>query len=147
MNGRGISAMKPRSALSLAVVFASMLVSLTACESLSTRVHNKEDLLAAAGFDTHPAMTPRREAELKSLPPHKFVRRVKGDHIEYFYADTLVCNCLYTGDQKAFDNYKREVFERRIADEQQLTAETYQESTDWWSGWDWGPWGAGPDWW
>lgn len=140
--------MKTKAAVSLAAALAGALTGLAACASLSSRVQNKEDLLAAAGFDMHPATTPQREAELKSLPPNKFVTRAKGDHVEYFYADPLVCNCLYTGDQRAFDSYKHEVFERRIADEQQLTAQMYPEPPDWWVGWQWGPWGwPGPTWW
>lgn len=39
--------------------------------------------------------------------------RAKGDHVEYPYADPLVCNCLYPGNQQVFDNYKHELFERR----------------------------------
>ena len=140
--------MKAKAAASLAVISATVAVGLAACASMSGRVQSKEDLLAAAGFDMHPATTAQREAELKSLPPNKFVTREKGDHVEYFYADPLVCNCLYTGDQKAFDNYKREVFERNIADEQELTAQMYREPPGWWDGWRWGPWGwRGPIWW
>jgi hypothetical protein len=122
-------------------------VPLMGCESLQSRVQNKEDLLAAAGFDVHPASTPQRVAELKSLPPNKFVTRAKDDHVEYLYADPVVCNCLYTGDQQAYNSYKREVFQRHLADEQQMTAELYDEPPGWWGGWSWGPWGGGPYWW
>jgi hypothetical protein len=115
---------------------------------MSNRVQDKENLLAAAGFDVRPAATPEAEAELKSLPANKFVTRAKGDHVEYLYADPLVCNCLYTGDQKAFGTYKREVFERNLADQQQMTAQMYREPPNWWYGWNWGPWGwSGPAWW
>lgn len=140
--------MKARSAVALVAVSAAVGAGLAACTSMSSRVQDKENLLAAAGFDVHPAATPQRQAELKSLPPNKFVTRTKGDHVEYFYADPLVCNCLYTGDQQAFDNYKREMFERHLADEQELTAQMYSEPPGWWDGWRWGPWGwAGPPWW
>jgi hypothetical protein len=139
--------MNAKVAMSLVVISAGMAVGLAACESLSDRIHHKEDLLAAAGFQVRPANTPKREEALKTLPPHKFVMRTKGDNVMYFYADPLVCNCLYTGDQKAFDAYKQEVFQKRIADEQQLTAQMYAEPPGWWGGWDWGPWGPGPVWW
>jgi hypothetical protein len=143
-----ITTMKCASAVSLAAVSASAIMALAGCVSLSGRVRNRENLLAAAGFDMHLANTSRREAALKSLPANRFVTRAKGDHMEYFYADPLVCNCLYTGDQKAFDAYKHEVFQRRIADEQQLTAQMYHEPAGWWEGWSWGPWGwPGPPWW
>ena len=141
--------MKARSAGFLAgSICAAVALGLGACASTQERVQHKEDLLEAAGFTMRPADTPARESELKSLPPLKFVTRVKGDDVEYLYADPLVCNCLYTGDQKAFDNYKHELFERHLADQQQLTAEMYQEPPGWWYGWRWGPWGwRGPAWW
>lgn len=130
-------------ALSVAVVGA-----LCGCASTQTRVQHKENLLAAAGFDARPASTPQREAELKSLPPNRFVTRAKDDHVEYLYADPLVCNCLYTGNQRAFDSFRHEVFERRLADQRQLTAEMYSEPPGWWNGWRWSPWGwRGPAWW
>ena len=120
---------------------------LVACESLPGRISGREDLLAAAGFKVLPANTPEREAELKTLPLNHFVTRAKDDHVEYLYADRLVCNCLYAGDQTAYNNYKRELFDKNLADEQQLTAQMYQRPWGWY-GWDWGPWGwAGPPWW
>ena len=122
------------------IVVCAACVALGACASVQSRVARKENLLSAAGFDVKPANTPRREAELKRLPPNKFVRQAKDDHELYLYADPVVCNCLYVGDQKAYDAYKQEVFQRQLADEQQMTAETY--TGPWyWGGWTWGPWG------
>jgi len=119
---------------------------LLSCESLPRRISGKEDMLAAAGFRVLPANTLQRESELETLPINKFVTRVKGDHVEYLYADRLVCNCLYVGDQTAYNNYKREMFDKNLADEQQLTAQMYQNNWGW-EGWSWGPWGWGPPWW
>ncbi|HWG77733.1 MAG TPA: hypothetical protein VN660_13215 [Steroidobacteraceae bacterium] len=66
----------------------------------------------------------------------------------YLYADPVVCDCLYVGDQMAYNTYKRFEFERHIADQQQLTAQMYQSRWDW-SRWRWGPWGwdARFSWW
>lgn len=145
---QGNPIMKAKAAMLLIGISASLVLGLGACASMHDRVQSKEDMLAAAGFDVHPATTPQREAALKSLPPNKFVTRAKGDHVEYLYADPLVCNCLYTGDQQAFNTYKRDVFQRHLADQQQLTAEMYQEPPRWWYGWSWSPWGwRGPAWW
>jgi len=129
--------------LSLAAVAASCLA-LAACETQRQRITSKEDRLAAAGFTVLPANTADRQSELGRLPPNKFVPRVIGDQYEYIYADPIVCNCLYIGDQKAYGAYKQEIFARNIANEQQMTAEMYQDRWDW-GGWDWGPWG--PGWW
>jgi hypothetical protein len=124
----------------------SAFLTLCACQSLRGTVSNQEDLLAAAGFDARPANSPAREAALKRLPPNKFVTKTKGDRFEYVYADPIVCNCLYVGDQRAFDAYKQELLERHIADEQQVAAEMYEGP--WvWESWDWAPWGPRAWWW
>ncbi len=132
-------------ALVTSIGLAALLL-LCACESEETRIRNKTDLLAAAGFDARPADTPERQAALAKLPPNKFVTKVRDGRFEYIYADPIVCNCLYVGDQTAYNNYRRMVFERRIADQQQLTAQMYQGQWNW-SGWDWGPWGPRAWWW
>ena len=67
-----------------------------------------------------------------------------GNTTKYVYADPVVCNCLYIGDQKAYGAYRQDVLAKKIADEQQMAAMTYQDSWDW-GRWDWGPWGGG--WW
>jgi hypothetical protein len=127
----------------LAAVSATALA-LAACETTAQRIGGKEDTLAAAGFTVLPANTPQRQAELSKLPPNKFVPRTSGDTTQYIYADPVVCNCLYIGTQQAYGAYRQDVLTKKIADEQQMTAMTYEDGWDW-GGWDWGPWGGG--WW
>jgi hypothetical protein len=129
----------------LAVACISVCVALSGCETLGQRVKDKEDLLSAAGFTVQLANTPQRVASLHALPANKFIPKTKGSGLTYIYADPVVCNCLYVGDQTAFNAYKKEVFTRNIVNEQQLTAETYGDQWDW-AGWDWGAWGYG-GWW
>jgi hypothetical protein len=117
------------------VAFA-MCVAVSACVSQAQRVQNKEDMIAASGFTLVPANTPQRQDSLASLPPHKFVRQVRGDKVIYTYADPTICGCLYVGDQAAYGRYRENVFQKRLADEQQMTAEMNQNL-------DWGPWGPG----
>jgi predicted small secreted protein len=118
-------------------------LALSACETMSQRVAGKEDTLAAAGFTMLPANTPQRQAELSKLPPNKFVPRTTSDNsTQYVYADPVVCNCLYIGNQQAYGAYRQDVLNKKIADEQQMAAMTYQDGWDW-GGWDWGPWGGG----
>jgi hypothetical protein len=54
-------------------VAIALCLMLSALQSSAQTVQNKEDMLAAAGFVTQPANTPRRLAALKSLPPHKLL--------------------------------------------------------------------------
>lgn len=125
-------------------IYALSASVLIGCQS--AQIHEREDLLAAAGFQMKPANTPERQAALRKLPANKFVPKTKGDQVAYVFADPVVCNCLYVGDQAAYSRYKQEVFQRNLADEQQMTALTYQNAWDW-DGWDWGPWGWRGRWW
>ena len=126
-----------RSAL-VAVFGAGVL--LGACTTPQQRVEDKENLLAAAGFTARPANTPERQTMLHSLPPDKFVQRQRGDGFVYLFADPLVCNCLYIGDQVAYGRYRQEVLQRQIANDQVMAAQMNEDA-----GWNWGSWG--PGWW
>jgi hypothetical protein len=119
---------------------AAAYLALSGCQTVAQRVADKEDLLAAAGFTVQPANNPKRVASLHTLPSNTFVPHNVGDRVKYVYADPIVCNCLYVGDQAAFDAYKKEVFTRNIVSQQEVTAETYSEQWNW-AGWDWSPWG------
>lgn len=115
-------------------------LSLAACVTEQERVQDTENLLAAAGFDAVPATTPERQQEMAGLPPNKLLSRTQGNKLVYFYADPLVCKCLYIGDQAAYGRYQSELFQRQIADEQRLAAQSYENAA-----WNWGAWG--PGWW
>ncbi len=114
---------------------------LTACETPKQIVTEHEDNLSAAGFIIRPANTPERQQMLARLPPHKFIQRVNGDTIHYIYSDPLVCGCLYVGTQQAFNQYKLNQQQQRLADEQQMSAQMYADPA--WRGDAWGPWGPG----
>jgi len=114
---------------------AGVAVGIAGCASPQEQVAQKEDLLAAAGFQVRVADTPQRLAAMKSLPPNKFVTRVVSGQPIYQYADPLVCRCVYFGTQQNWGAYRQEVFAKRLADEAQMTAIMNQEA------WEWGPWG------
>jgi hypothetical protein len=86
------------------LLFFAAFVAVSACAS---QVQNKEDMLAAAGFTLVPANTPQRQASLKALPPHKFVHQVRNNVVIFTYADPTICDCLYVGNQAAYDRYRQ----------------------------------------
>jgi hypothetical protein len=114
---------------------------LAGCASVSDLVADKEDQLAAAGFVVKPANTEERQAMLRRLPPHHFVQRAVGDQVTYVYADPLVCDCLYVGTQAAYSRYTHYLQQKRLADEQEMTATFYSDPA--WNWGMWGPWGPG----
>ncbi len=120
-----------------ALVLVAALAPLVGCAS---GVPDKENMLAAAGFAYRPADTPQKIASLRSLPPHKFVHQTRNGKPVWVYADPTICDCLYAGDESAYDKYRQEVFQKRLADEQQLTASINQDAA---INMDWGAWGGG----
>jgi hypothetical protein len=115
------------------------MLALAGCATPQQRVQSKEDSLAAAGFLVKPANTPERESMLQRLPAHRFVEKTKDDSVDYVYADPLVCNCLYVGDQNAYNRLKDHERQQRLADQQEMTAQMYQDAR--WNWGAWGPWG------
>ncbi len=119
-------------AATAAVVLAG--VALSACQTPA--VATREDNLAAAGFTMRPANTPELKAMLNRLPANRFVIRQKGSVVHYVYADPLVCGCLYVGTQQQYDQYVRDRQAKDLVDEQQMTAQMYQDAN-----WNWNSWG------
>jgi hypothetical protein len=123
----------------MAVALAGLLA-LTGCNKDGfDAVAKKEDMMIAAGFKFLPANTPERQAMFRQLPPHKFLKEIKGDKLIYIYPDPTVCVCLYMGNSKAYSAYRKMMFDKNLADEQSMTAQTLDDFS-----WNWGPWGPGP---
>ena len=110
---------------------------LSACQTQA--VATREDNLAAAGFSVKPANTPELKAMLNRLPANRFVIRQNGSVVHYVYADPLVCGCLYVGTQQQYNQYVRDRQTQDLVDEQQMTAQMYQDAN--WNWTPWGPWG------
>jgi len=135
-----MKSMKPSATRIRVSLIGTLLLAgtLSACETDHQIISEHEDRLSAAGFIIKPANTPERQSMIARLPANKFVMRQNGDDIHYVYADPLVCGCLYVGTQEAYNRYKADEFAQRLADEQQIAAQTYSDAT-----WSWGPWGPG----
>jgi hypothetical protein len=114
-----------------ALAAVAMCAALSGCAEVA---QYKDDALAAAGFTPVPANTPQREAALASMPPHKFVHEMRGGRMVYAYADPSTCDCLYVGDQAAYDRYREKMSLQELANEQQMNDEMYHMSWDSWGG-------------
>jgi hypothetical protein len=132
-----------------------LCLALAACVSTTAKVEKKEDLLLASGFTIRLADTPKRQALLAQLPAHRFVQRSKDGKAVFLYADPLVCDCLYVGNDKSFGRYQETILQRQMArdelgDQGSLREESKSDLNDELrvlatdeAGWDWGPWGPG----
>jgi hypothetical protein len=120
------------------VTATGLCLAAAGCNDGSKVVMNKEDALVASGFKFVPANTPARQQAFRRLPPHKFIREVRGDKVLYVYADPTICVCIYVGGQKAYGRYRARVFDKQIADEQQMIA-----SDMYMANWNWTLWADG----
>jgi hypothetical protein len=113
---------------------------LSACATPQEIASQKDDLLAAAGFTILQANTDQQRVELTTLPANRIVQKTQGNQVVFLYPDPYACDCLYVGNQKAWDRYRREKFQQNFTREQEMTAQINENTA-----WDWRPWG--PGWW
>ncbi len=92
--------------LRLVLVFALLSFGTSLGYSQQSDFTAPNNLFTAAGFLVKYATTPEKRAILRSLPPDKLVKRVKGGTLYYVYADAARCNCAYVGTQQAYDAYQ-----------------------------------------
>ena len=123
--------------MKIRLAFALVLgVTLAGCQSPAQVISAKENLLAAAGFVAKPATSAAQQASMKTLPPNKFVRQTQNNQMVYLYSDPVVCQCVYAGSQAAYSKYSQMVFQKNLADEQQMTASMQNQMFDFY------PWGG-----
>jgi hypothetical protein len=102
-----------------------------------------DSMLAAAGFQVRPANTPEKLAQLKTLQPRTLLMMTKANGGPYWVvADPTVCQCLYVGNEAAYQRYEQLKLRKEYADEQMMTAEMNEDAAMNWGMWGpWGPWG------
>ena len=125
------------------VVAIALIVALGACAAMrEEQAKDKENILAAAGFQMKPADTPSRVAHLQTLTPLKLVphTRASDGKLLYVFADPKGCQCLYVGDETAYQRYRQLALQQKVAQEQMVAAQMNADAAM-----DWGLWG--PYWW
>jgi hypothetical protein len=110
-------------------------IALAGCAAMKkSDATDTEQLLSAAGFKMRLADTPEKLAQLKTLTQLKVVPHDRNGKIYYVYADAAYCNCLYAGNQEAYQRYEN------LAVKQNIAQMNENASMDWDM---WGPWGVG----
>lgn len=123
--------------LALAALAGAFILS--ACQT--TTPAPTGNLLNAAGFTAKVADTPARKAKLAAIPAGKMIARtVKGKTV-YVYADPKGCNCVYVGDEVAYQSYRQLGRSKAGLSDQSVVAEMNAENN-----WDFNAIGPGPNW-
>lgn len=113
-------------------MLAALIALLCGCATQETQEHRAqriEPMLAAAGFHAHPADSPDKLQSLKAMTPQlKVSFTPKDGKMHYWFADPVVCNCLYTGNQDAYSRYQQLRLQQKAAAQAQETAEMNEEA-------------------
>lgn len=84
-----------------------------------------------AGFKVRPADSPRQAAHLQKLPSNRLLVRYRNERPVYLYADPQGCRCLYVGNERDYQNYRRLVNQQNLAGDQYMAGRYDEPGTDW----------------
>ncbi|MEA2040690.1 MAG: hypothetical protein U9N82_12835 [Thermodesulfobacteriota bacterium] len=119
-----------------AVILSSVAFLLGGCAAIErSNAIDTERLLAAAGFQMRFADTTERQAHLKTMPQRKLVPYNRNGKVYYVYADSLACECLYVGSEKAYQRYQSLAIQQKIAEENRAAAEMNANAAMNWQMW------------
>jgi hypothetical protein len=118
------------------------MIVLTGCQTIrDSNAKSTEEMLAAAGFQMRQAQTQDQLTNLQGLPQRKLIPHTRDGQVFYVYADDEVCQCVYVGTEKSYQDYQKMALQQNLADEQEMTAELNSETSLNWGAWGpWGPW-------
>ena len=73
-----------------------------------------DEMLVRAGFQLHTADTPKKLNFLKSLPQNELVHKTYNEKMFYFYVDGSSCQCVYVGDEQAYQRFRQSLKEEQM---------------------------------
>src|SRR5690242_18349827 len=112
------------------LLIAALLAACSAFQETPVQKAQRIDpVLSASGFRMVPADSPGKQQVLASTPPltMRYYVTKKGKP-RYFFADPYECNCLYEGDEKAYQRYQYLRLQQKLVKEQEQAAELNQDA-------------------
>jgi hypothetical protein len=82
-----------------------------------------EPMLSGADFHVLPADTPASKTQLHSLTPLEIRFAPHDGKMHYWFADPYHCNCIFSGNEKAYEAYEQVREQQGMADEEEMTAQ------------------------
>ena len=80
-----------------------------------------DEMLVQAGFQLHTADTTKKLDFLKSLPQNELVQGTYNEKVSYFYVDGSSCQCMYVGDEQAYQRFRQLVKEEQMDEKIETT--------------------------
>ena len=122
-----------RHTLMILAAFTTLSLTATNAPAQTGEISRAESDLAAAGFQARIADTPERQAMLARLPARKMLLRSYNNTTHYVYADPKGCNCIYVGDDAAFQSFTQARRQRESIEAQETVAQNFADPS-----WNWG---------
>jgi len=86
-----------------------------------------DEMLVRAGFQLHTADTAKKLEFLKSLPQNELVHKTYNEKVSYFYVDGSSCQCIYVGDEQAYQRFRQAVKEEQMDEIVETTSHQAQD--------------------
>ena len=86
-----------------------------------------DEMLVRAGFQMHTADTPKKLDFIKSLPQNELVHKTFNEKVSYFYVDGSSCQCMYVGDEQAYQRFRQSVKEEQMDEKIETTSHRAQD--------------------
>ena len=114
-----------KGALGLLLALIALTTMITGCASQGTMPATMQTQLdlGSCGFTWKIADTPEKMKQLEALPQRQIVPHQKDGKVYYIYADARDCKCVYIGDEKAYQQYRQFVYDKRMDRKNDIAAE------------------------
>jgi len=89
-----------------------------------------DEMLVRAGFQLHTADTAKKLEFLKSLPQNELVHKTYNEKVSYFYVDGSSCQCIYVGDEQAYQRFRQAVKEEQMDEIVETTSHQAQDKME-----------------
>lgn len=109
----------------------SIVIMVTGCATQETpmqRAQRIEPMLSAAGFHMKPASTAEQQATLQGMTPLKVRFYPLDGKMHYWFADPVYCDCLFAGNQEAYQRYEQIRLQQHEVRAQEQTAEMNEDA-------------------
>ena len=125
--------------LNSAVMILALGVLVTGCaSSQKTKAVDREKYLISAGFKKILADTEEKLGHLKKMPQREIFNLEKDGTLYYVWADEKSCNCIYYGDENAYEVYQQILLTLKLRSDDAASAALERAGP----GGNWGMWGV-----
>lgn len=136
--------MKPTTGTGRGIVCGLLLSTLLyGCAAIErSETLDTERVLSAAGFHMKFADSADQQTNVGAMTQRTLVPHERDGEVYYVYADSKFCQCVYVGDESAYERYQRLALRKRLAEDRLQAAQMNEDAAMNWGAWGaWGPWG------